>query len=185
MFYINDICVFSSTIDEMLNRVGLVLGHLKEFNLKIKPKKTYFFQSSVVLLGHVLSKEGISPNPEKVSKVKDWSVMKSAKEVHSFLGYYCRFIPQFAKWANHNLNLNLILPIATKKNHAGVKVPPLAPNLPSFQWIPEYQESFEKLKEALITALVLSYPNYSKLFNLGMDASLKCLGAVLSQEDDG
>ena len=100
LFYLNDICVFSSTIDEMLDRVALVLNHLKEFNLKIKPKKAYFFQSSVVFLDHVLSKDGISPNPEKVSKVKDWPVLKTAKEVHSFLGlalYYCRFIPQFAK----------------------------------------------------------------------------------------
>ena len=39
LFYLNDICVFSSTVHEMLDRVGLVLGHLKEFNLKIKPKK--------------------------------------------------------------------------------------------------------------------------------------------------
>ena len=103
LFYLDDICVFSSTVNEMLDRVGLVLGHLKEFNLKIKLKKTYFFQSSVVFLGHVLSKEGISPNLEKVSKVKDWPVLKTAKEVHSFLGlasYYHRFMPQFAKWAN-------------------------------------------------------------------------------------
>ena len=70
LFYLNDICVFSSMVNEMLYHVGLVLNHLKEFNLKIKPKKTYFFQSSVVFLGHVLSKNGISPNPEKVSKVK-------------------------------------------------------------------------------------------------------------------
>ena len=100
LFYLNDICVFSSTVDEMLDHIGLVLNHLKEFNLKIKPKKTYFFQSSVVFLGHVLSKNGISPNLKKVSKVKDWPVPKSAKEVHSFLGlasYYRRFIPQFAK----------------------------------------------------------------------------------------
>ena len=86
LFYLNDICVFSSTVDEMLNQVALVLSCLKEFNLKVKPKKTYFFQSSVVFLGHVLSKDGISPNPEKVDKVKDWPVPKSAKEVHSFLG---------------------------------------------------------------------------------------------------
>ena len=71
-----------------------------------------------------------------------------------------------------------------KKKHAGVKVPPLAPNLPPFQWMPEHQESFEKLKEALITALVLSYPNCSKLFLLKMETSLKGLGTVLSQEDD-
>ena len=98
LFYLNDMCVFSSTVNEMLDHVGLVLNHLKEFNLKIKPKKTYFFQSSVVFLGHVLSKDRISPNLEKVTKVKDWPVPKSAKEVHSFLGlasYYRRFIPQF------------------------------------------------------------------------------------------
>ena len=60
----------------------------------------------------VLSKEGISPNLEKVSKVNDWPLLKTAKEVHSFLGLasYChRFIPQFAKWAN--LLNDLINPI--------------------------------------------------------------------------
>ena len=80
LFYLNDICVFSSMV------VGLVLYCLKEFNLKINPKKTYFFQSSVIFLGHVLSKDGISPNPEKVDKVRNWPVPKSMKEVHSFLG---------------------------------------------------------------------------------------------------
>ena len=107
-----------------------------------------------------------------------------AKEVHSFLGlasYYCWFILQFVKWANplHDL----IHPIVMKKKCAGVKVPPLSPNLPPFQWMPEHQESFEKLKEALISAPVLSYPDYSKPFILEMDASLKGLGTVLSQED--
>ena len=109
----------------------------------------------------------ISPNPEKVSKVKDWPVPKSAKQVHSFLGlasYYRRFIPQFAKWAN--LLHDLIHPIMTKKKHAGVKVPPLTPNLPSFQWTPEHQKSFDQLKEALTTALILAYPNYSNCFFL-------------------
>ena len=110
------LCVFSSMVDEMLDHVGLVLNCLKEFNLKIKPKKTYFFQSSVVFLGHVLSEDGISLNPEKVAKVKDWPVPKSAKEVHSFLGlasYYQRFIPQFTKWASPMHKL--IRLVATKK----------------------------------------------------------------------
>ena len=122
LFYLNDICVFSSMVNEMLDHVGLVLNCLKEFNHKIKPKKTYFFQSSVVFLGHVLSKNGISPNPEKVSKVKDWPVPKSAKEFHSFLGlasYYRRFIPQFTKWASpvHKL----IRPVTTKKKRCRYK----------------------------------------------------------------
>ena len=71
-----------------------------------------------------------------------------------------------------------------KKKHASTKVPPLPPNLPLFQWTPDHQESFNKLKEALISTPVLAYPNYSKPFILETDISLKGLGTVLSQEDD-
>ena len=85
LFYLDDICDFSSSVDEMLDRIVLVFGHLKEFNLKIKPKKTFFFSSSVLFLGHLLSKDGILLNPKKVSKVKDWPIPATAKEVHSFL----------------------------------------------------------------------------------------------------
>ena len=186
LFYLDDICVFSSSVDEMLDRIALVFGRLKEFNLKIKPKKTFFFQSSVLFLGHLLSKDSILPNPEKVSKVKDWPIPTMAKEVHSFLGlasYYRKFIPQFAKWANplHDL----IHPIVTMmKKHAHVKLPPLAPNLPPFKWTTDHLESFNKLKEALTSAPVLAYPNYDKPFILETDASLKGLGTVLTQEDD-
>ena len=121
LFYLNDICIFSSTIDEMLDRIAMVLYRLKEFNLKIKPKKLFFFQLNILFLGHMLSKDGILPNSEKVSKVRDWPVPKMAKEVHLFLGlasYYRRFIPKFVKWANplHDL----IHPIATKKKRAGM-----------------------------------------------------------------
>ena len=79
---------------------------------------------------------------------------------------------------------NLFTPIATKKKCAGTKVPPLAHNLPPFQWTPEHQESFDKLKEALTTAPVLSYPDYSIPFLLETDALLKGLGTVLLQEDN-
>ena len=82
LFYLDDICIFSSSIDEMLDRIAMVLYRLKEFNLKIKPKKLFFFQSNILFLGHMLSKDGILPNPEKVSKVRDWPVPKTAKELH-------------------------------------------------------------------------------------------------------
>ena len=53
----------------------------------------------MIFLGHVLSADGISANPEKVDKGRDWLVPKSAKILHSFLGlgsYYCQFIQNFA-----------------------------------------------------------------------------------------
>ena len=102
LLYLDDICIFAPTIDEMLDRIQLVFNRLKQFNLKIKPKKCQFFSHSVLFLGHVLSAEGISANPEKVDKVKTWPVPKTIKEVQSFLGlasYYRHFIPHFAKKA--------------------------------------------------------------------------------------
>ena len=136
-------------------------------------------------MGHILSKEGISPNLEKVQKVMDWPVPSNAKEVHSFLGlalYYHQFILQFAQWANplHDL----IHPLAMKKTHARIRLPPLEQNFPPFEWTQSHQESFDRLKLVLISAPVLSYPNYDKPFLLEKDASLKSLGAVLSQEDN-
>ena len=77
----------------------MVFSRLKEFHLKIKPKKCHFFQCSIVFLGYVLSADGISANPKKVDAVKNWPVPTSAKELHSFLGlasYYFHFIPKFA-----------------------------------------------------------------------------------------
>ena len=186
LFYLDDICIFASSIDEMLDRIGLVLHQLQSFNLKIKPKKSYFFQLNIIFLGHVLSKEGISPNPEKVKKVKTWPTPKSTKEVHSFLGlasYYHRFFPQFMKWAGPLHELIQPVAMIKKRKKFGIKIPPLVQNLPPFEWTLEYQESFKKLKHSLITAPILAYPNYEKLFLLETDASLRGLGTVLSQQD--
>ena len=57
-------------------------------------------------------------------------------------------------------------------------------DLPPFKWDSQHQESFDRLKDALISSPILAYPNYDKPFILETDASLKGLGAVLSQEDD-
>ena len=102
LFYLDDICIFAEMANQMLDRIELIFSRLKEFNLKIKPKKSHFFQTSVTFLGHILSADGILPNPKKVTKIKDWPTPKTPKEVHSFVGlasYYYRFIPNFAKWA--------------------------------------------------------------------------------------
>ena len=83
LFYLDDICIFTNSADQMLDRIELAFSRLKQYQLKIKPKKSFFFQTEVSFLGHVLSAKGISPNPEKVDKVRDWPVPKTSKEVHS------------------------------------------------------------------------------------------------------
>ena len=185
LFYLDDICVFAETADQMLDRIQLVFNRLKEFSLKIKPKKSHFFQAKVDFLGHVLSKNGVSPNPEKIEKARDWPTPTNSKEVHLFIGlasYYRRFIPNFAKWAGplHAL----IIPASTQyKVQTGLLK---KSDLLEFKWTEECETGFTNLKQALISAPILTYPDYSKAFILETDASLKGLGAVLFQRgDDG
>ena len=86
LLYIDDICVFATSIDEMLDYIELVLKWLEEFNLKIKPKNCHFFQHSIVLIRHVLSPEGISANLKKVAKVKILAGANQPKRVTFIFG---------------------------------------------------------------------------------------------------
>ena len=180
-FYLDYICIFANSADQMLDRIELVFSRLKQYQLKIKPKKSFFFQTEVSFLGHVLSAKGVSPNPEKVDKVRDWPVPKTSKEVHSFIGlasYYRRFIPNFAKWSKP-LNALIVPPAHQAKVHRSEMK---KSELTEFVWSKECQEGFDALKHALTTAPVLAYPDYTQPFILETDASLKGLGAVLSQK---
>ena len=181
LFYLDDICIFANSGNQMLDRIKLVFSRLKQYQLKIKPKKSFFFQTEVSFLGHVLSAKGISPNPEKVDKVRDWPVPKTSKEVRSFIGlasYYRRFIPNFANWSKP-LNALIVPPAHQTKVRRGEMK---KSELTEFMWSKECQEGFDALKHALTTAPVLAYPDYTQPFILETDASLKGLGAVLSQK---
>ena len=189
LLYLNDICIFAPTIDDMLDRIELVFNRLKQYNLKIKPKKCQFFNTSVLFLCHILLAKGISANPEKVEKVKTWPVPKNIKEVQSFLGlasYYRQFIDKFAKkaWCLHKL----IGPTTNKYRKARTKKEKNNPTtvtkseLRIFKWTTKHQEAFDALNEALTTAPVLGYPNFSSKFILEIDASLNELDTVLSQQ---
>ena len=186
LLYLNDICIFAPTINDMLDWIELVFDRLKQFNLKIKPKKCQFFDTSILFLGHILLAKGISVNPEKVEKVRTWPVPKNIKEVQSFLGlasYYRQFIDKFAKKARclHKL----VGPTSNKhkKARARKKATTVTQTEPRiFEWTMKHQEAFEALKEALSTAPVLGYPDFSREFILEIVASLNGLGAILSQQ---
>ena len=189
LLYLDDICIFAASIDEMLDRIELVFKQLEDFNLKIKPKKCHFFQRSVIFLGHILSAEGISANPEKVEKVKNWPVPTNPKELQSFLGlasYYRRFIPKFAAIAKclHQL-VGPANHQKSKKNKTNIApVAESQSNSQTFLWTGEHQEAFDLLKACLTSAPVLGYPDFNRPFELETDASLQGLGAVLSQRDE-
>ena len=161
LLYLDDICIFAPDVSAKFDQIELVFSQLKAFNLKIKLKKCYFFQASVNFLGHVLSPDGISANPEKVDKVRDWPVPKNSKKLHSFLGlalYYHQFIPNFAhiaKFLHQLVGLTNVKKTKGKRKEVtsleDVKKPDLT--LPAFVWASEHQKAKDALKLALTTGI--------------------------------
>ena len=93
--YLDDILVFSETFEAHLVHLQQVLDRFKMAGLKLKPSKCHFISQSVEYLGHLITPQGISPNPNRVSAIKEFPTPKSLKEVRQFLGlasYYRRFI---------------------------------------------------------------------------------------------
>jgi len=168
LIYVDDCMVFSKTFDEHIQSLREVLKRFADANLKLTPKKCHLFRLKVNFLGHVVEEKGISPNPEKVSAIKDWPTPTSVKDIRAFLGvtgYYRRLIKSFATIAS---------PL-TKLTQKDVK----------FDWTPACQEAFVTLREALTTAPILAYPNSLDPYLLDCDASSYAIGSVLSQMQNG
>ena len=182
--YLDDIIIFSRTYEEHLERLCSVFQKLRETGIKLSPKKCSLLKTRVKYVGHIVSEKGIEPDNDKITKVLEWPRPSSREEVRQFLGfigYYRKFIKSFSKIARPLLDL---MPTPTKKSR-GRKKASLSPP-PDFKWGEEQENSFNFLKNQLSSYPILSYPDYSKPFELHTDASLHGLGAVLYQEkDDG
>jgi hypothetical protein len=151
--FVDDILVFSKTMEEHKEHLRLVLEKLRSNQLYAKFNKCEFWLTEVAFLGHVISAGGVSVDPGKVKDVLNWMPPTTVSEIWSFLGlagYYCRFIKDFSKIAKP----------MTK----------------------ECQASFEELKKRLTSSPVLVLPDLTKKFDIYCDASRQGLGCVLMQE---
>lgn len=131
----------------MLTNLREVFLRLLAANLKLNPKKCSFFRRKVKYLGHVISGDGITTDPEKISSVQEWPISRNKKQVRSFLGfcsYYRKFVGGFS--------------IIAKPLFA------LTENQCKFTWGQECQEAFEKLKRCLITSPILFFPKDSGVY---------------------
>ena len=133
----------------------------------IKLKKCYFCRRELPFLGHLITDQGVKPDPAKLQAIETIQPPKNVKDLRAFLGltgYYRRFIKDYAAIAKPLTNLT------------GSKV--------SWNWTIECQEAFVTLKRKLLTDPILAFPNFNRPFILHTDASDFAIGAVLSQKDD-
>ncbi|KAL0378461.1 UNVERIFIED_CONTAM: Transposon Ty3-G Gag-Pol polyprotein [Sesamum radiatum] len=166
--FIDDILVYSRSMEEHEQHLRIVLQILKEKELYAKLSKCEFWINQVVFLGHVISGDGVMPDPAKVKAIMEWRVPKNATEVRSFLGlagYYRRFVEGFS----------IIAGPLTKLLRKGVV----------FQWTEQCQRSFDELKKRLTSTPILVLPSGSGGYVVYTDASKQGLGCVLMQNGKG
>jgi hypothetical protein len=119
-----------------------VLQRLRDHRLYAKLSKCEFWLKEIKFLGHTISQDGISVDPEKVQEVMDWKPPTTVKQIRSFLGlaeYYRRFILDFSRIAKP----------MTKLLKKGVK----------YDWSQKCEDAFHILRRHLTTAPVLAQPD--------------------------
>ncbi|GFU94789.1 retrovirus-related Pol polyprotein from transposon 17.6 [Trichonephila clavipes] len=160
----DDIIVFSETFEDHLIRLRLVLKCLQEAGLKLNSKKCLFAAQEVKILGHLVSSNGVRPDPDKIKAVRNFPTPKNIHDIRSFLGlcsYFRRFIKGFCYLAEP---LQSLL-------KSGVE----------FHWGPEEVEAFNSLKKALTSDPVLGMYDERASTEIHTDASGYGIGAVLVQ----
>jgi hypothetical protein len=165
--YMDDIIIFSTSLQEHTSNLRLVFEK-RQCRFKIHLDKSEFLHKEVEFLGHVITPDGIKPNPKKIEAIKKFPIPKTVKDIKSFLGlrgYYRRFIKNFGK----------ITKPLKKCLKRGEKILHIA----------EFCQTFEYCKNIQSNQPILQYPDFSKPFILTTNASQFAIGAVLSQGEIG
>jgi len=165
--YMDDILIFSKTLEENQKRTRRVLEIIRKETLFLKPEKCTFDAQEVDYLGMIIRPGQVAMDPAKLSSISQWQTPSSVKEVRSFLGF-CNFYRHFI---SHYSDLARPLIDLTKKDTV-------------FAWTQACTDSFEKLKQCFLSEPVLRNPDPSRQFALATDASLVATGAVLLQTDE-
>ena len=164
--FIDDILIYSGSEEEHAEHLRIILQTLREHQLYAKLSKCQFWLDSVTFLGHIVSAEGVSVDPQKVEAILNWKPPTSVTEIRIFLGlagYYRKFVEGFSK-------------IAAPLTRLTRKEEPLL-------WSEACQQSFDELKRRLTSAPVFTLPSGQDGFAVYCDASRQGLGCVLMQND--
>ena len=164
--FIDDICIYSKNTEEHTQHLEAVMSRLREFQLKLKRSKCFFYQSQVEFLGHRVGAGVVTPVQDKLEAVRQWPRPSTRTQLKGFLGlagYYCDFVHGFSEIAE---------PLTTlSRDDQDVEA----------DWDDRCTRAFDRLKMALTSSPVLRLANPDAPYQLFVDASLVAVGAVLMQ----
>ena len=161
----DDILVWGEDKESHDNRLRKLLDRLRSINLKLNRKKCKIGLSEISYIGHVLSKDGLKPDMDKVRAIQEIPQPKDKTELQRFMGmvqYLGKFIPNLSE-----------VSAPLRKLLEGETI---------WHWESEQQKSFTRLQELVSNTPVLQYYDVEKPVTLSVDASSGGLGAVILQE---
>lgn len=166
--FIDDVLVWGKSIEELHAIMEGVLERLLSFNVKVNFEKCQWFVDKVKYLGHIITREGIKPNREKLQAIIDAPIPKNVSELKSFLGMIM-FYSKFMK--NLCVKLRALYELLKKEKE--------------WKWTDECQKSFELCKKELLGDHILTHYDPKKPIVITCDASDEGISGVLSHVIDG
>ncbi|GAB0092892.1 uncharacterized protein DMENIID0001_079420 [Sergentomyia squamirostris] len=165
--YLDDLLIFGPNDEEVKKTLWEVFKRLNDYNVKINLKKCQFFKREIKFLGHIISSDGVRPNPEKLRALENAPQPKDLKQLQAFLGlmnYYGKFIHDLAD------KLRPLYDLLMEENRDG----------DILKWEAKHTQCFEMCKQLLTSESILTHYDPRLDIVLAVDASPDGLGAVLS-----
>jgi hypothetical protein len=167
VIYLDDITIFSKSDDEHLQHLEQVFKKCRRYGISLNPRKSHFSMPEGKLLGHIISVGGIKIDPKRVCSIQEIEIPRNKKAIQSFIGkinFLRHFVPNFVE---------ILKPITNMlKKYVVIK------------WSLEEKSTFQRIKQALVEAPVLSNPDYTKYFFIFSFASEETIVVVLLQQNE-
>ncbi|KAK3537964.1 hypothetical protein QTP70_024792 [Hemibagrus guttatus] len=160
--YIDDILVYSTSMEDHVQQVREVLARLQRHHLFVKLEKCEFHRATVTFPGYIISRRGVEMDVDKVWAMTEWSAPSTIRVLQQFLGFanfYRRFIRNYSSVA---APLTSLLRGKPKR----------------LAWMDQARAAFQRLKDSFTTAPILCHPDPDRPFVVEVDASRSGLGAV-------
>nr|XP_036575983.1 reverse transcriptase domain protein [Colletotrichum truncatum]KAF6782639.1 reverse transcriptase domain protein [Colletotrichum truncatum] len=165
--YLDDILIFSKTLEDHKKHVHQVLRKLQDAKLLVEPEKSKFHAKEVEFLGFTIAPGILKMSKDKIAAVRDWPTPQNVKDVQSFIGfvnYYRRFLEGYS-------DRNDPLTRLSRKD-----IP--------WQWEEEQKKAFDEIKQQVTSEPILVIPNPEKPFEVETDSSDYAIGGQLGQRDE-